>query len=192
MNDELLLSAIDLFDSPESWDAFCDLRNLYDRIHNGWWQKLQKEVFQREKKNPTPDWDIDIFNYWDIRWSLKDYGKDMLVVHFWGDTFRVFYNYGGLDVQKVNDMLKNPKYDSIHGCMDRIDGSNHETIAWEHRNFYFGDKFDGKFPNSAKLSWYAGNRTNEFADQLIAKVRKFQTPEITQLFKEINEGCKKS
>ncbi|MFH6992416.1 hypothetical protein [Flavobacterium sp. FlaQc-48] len=41
------------------------------------------------------------------------------------------------------------------------------------------------------LSWYAGNKTEEFADQLIAKVRKFQTPEITELFKEINGKCKK-
>ena len=40
------------------------------------------------------------------------------------------------------------------------------------------------------LSWYAGNRTRDFADQIKAKVRKFQTPEITKLFQEINRKCK--
>lgn len=93
-------------------------------------------------------------------------------------------------MNKVNELLKNPKFDVIKNCFDRIDGSNNQTIAWEHRNFSFGTIYDGKFPDHRSLSWYAGHETMKFADQLIAKVRRFQTPEITALFKEINTLCK--
>lgn len=64
--------------------------------------------------------------------------------------------------------------------------------VWQNRNFSFGTSFDGYFPNNRILGWYAGHRTQEFADQLIQKVRRFQPPEITQLFREINERCRKS
>lgn len=192
MNEELILSAMNLFDSADKWNAFCELMGRNGEIQNRWWKKLQLEVYQREKSNPTPDWDIYIWNQWDIRWFIKGESNTSLAVHFWGDVFRVFSNYGDLDINKVNSLLENPKYDILKTCFDRLDGSNVETIGWEYKNFCFDTIYDGRFPDARTLSWYAGNRTNEFADQIIAKVRKFQTPEITELFKEINSTCKKN
>lgn len=44
--------------------------------------------------------------------------------------------------------------------------------------------------NYPKVCWYAGNKTEEFANQLLEKIQKLQTVEITELFEEINKECK--
>ncbi|MEN9301790.1 MAG: hypothetical protein RL264_219 [Bacteroidota bacterium] len=191
MNEELLQKAMQLFDSAEKWNSFIELVNKNNEIQSRWWKKLQLEVFDREQKNGNSEWDIIIWYNWDIRWFIKGEPNNTICIHFWGDGFRVFYNWGGLDIEKVNELIKDPRFDKIKSCMDRIEGSDNVTICWENRNFGFDTPYDFCFPNSQTLSWYAGNETMKFADQLIAKVRKFQTPEITQLFKEINEKCKK-
>ena len=166
------------------------IMKINDNIQNRWWKKLLTEVNQREKINGMSDWDIYIWGIWDIMWYIKGETNKTIAVHFWGDCLRVFYNFGDLDTGKVNELLKDTKFDVIKSCIDRIDGSNHETICWENRNFSFGTPYDTCFPDARTLSWYAGNETEKFADQLIAKVRKFQSPEITALFKEINEKCR--
>lgn len=191
MNEELTLVAMDLFDSADKWTSFCELMNKSEKIQEKWWKKLQTEVYQREMKNPTPGWNISIYYDWDIRWYIQGESENSLAIHFWQDGLRLYSNYGDLDIVKVNDLIKDPKFDILRNAFDRIDGSDSATIGCEFRNFHFQTIYDGVFPDHRTLSWYAGNRTNQFADQLIAKVRKFQTPEITALFKEINMLCKK-
>jgi len=191
MNEELLLTALNLFDTSEKWVAFCDLMNRNGEIQNRWWKKLQTEVYQREIREANPDWDIYIWDNWDIMWYIKGAKINTLAVHFWGDTFRVFYDFGDLDTNKVNMLIKDPKFNIIKTSFERLDGSDSKTIGWEHRNFHFGTAYDGRFPDHRTLSWFAGNETEKFADQLIRKVRKFQTSEITKLFKEVNEKCLK-
>lgn len=191
MNEELTLAAMNLFDSADKWTSFCELMNKSDDIQNKWWKKLQTEVYQRELKNPTHDWEVYIWNEWDIMWYIQGESNKSLAVHFWGDAFRLVSGFGDLDIFKVNDLIKDPKFDILRNAFDRIDEIDLATIGLERRNFHFQTIYDGMFPDYRTLSWYAGNRTDEFADQLIAKVRKFQTPEITELFKEINMLCKK-
>lgn len=191
MNEELLQKAMLLFDTPEKWNAFVELANNKDEIHNRWWKSLQNAVYQHELRELNPDWGITIWSDCDIKWFIKDNTDKFLVIQFTKEYFRVFSNFGALDINKVNELIKDPRFDCIRNAFDRIDGTNHETLAWEYRNFSFGTIFDCKFPNSSILSWYAGNKTDEFADQLIRKVRKLQTPEITELFREINQKCHK-
>jgi len=191
MNEELLQKAMQLFDTAEKWNAFCELMNRNGNIQNRWWKKLQTEVYQREQTSGMSEWNICIWNNWDIMWYIKGETNKTICVHFWGDCFRVFYGYGDLDIDKVNELLKDSKFDAIKSCIDRIDGSDSQTICWEDRNFRFETPYDTCFPDHRTLSWYAGNETEKFANQLIAKVRKFQTPEITALFKEINKNCRK-
>ena len=190
MNEELLIKAMSLFDTSDKWNAFCELINRNGTIQERWWKKLQTEVYLREIKNPNLDWDIHIYNSWDIKWHIKGESIDSLTIHFWGKKLRIYCNNGYFDTNMINNLLKNPKFDAIRNCFDRIDGGDNDSI-WEERNFSFGSAFDGRFPDESSLSWYAGNETEKFADQLIAKVRKFQTPEITELFKEINNTCKR-
>lgn len=191
MNEELVLNAMKLFDTPDKWHSFIELVSITDTMQNKWWKKLQTEVNQRELNNSDKEWSILTWSDSDIRWYLREGGQKSLAVHFWRDSLRVFSNYGTLDFNKVNQLIKDPKFDIIKRVFDRLDGSNDQTIGWETKNFYFNSEFDGRFPDARTLAWYAGNRTSDFADQLINKVRKFQTPEITALFREINQTCKK-
>lgn len=191
MNEELILTAMNLFDSPDKWNSFCELMNRNVEIQGRWWKKLQTEVYQREKKSPNHNWEIHIWNNWDIMWHINGESNKSLAIHFCGDTFRLFSNFGDLDSVKVVELTRDIKFDILKNCFDRLDGSDFQTIGWEHRNFYFDTIYDGKFPDSRTLSWYAGNKTIDFADQLVAKVRKFQTSEIVEIFKEINNSCKK-
>ena len=133
MNEELLQQAMLLFDTAEKWNAFVELLNRNGEIQNRWWKSLQSTVYQRELKESNPDWDIYIWNNWDIKWFIKGESPNSLVIHFWGDTFRVFSNSGALEFNKVNELIKDPRFDCIRNAFDRIDGTNHETIAWEHR-----------------------------------------------------------
>jgi hypothetical protein len=191
MNEELLQKAMLLFDTAEKWNAFVELANKKDEIQNRWWKSLQNAVYQHELRELNPNWGITIWNNWEIKWFIKGESPNSLIIHFCGEYFRVFSNAGALDINKVNELIKDPRFDCIRNAFDRIDGTNHETLAWEYRNFSFSTIFDCKFPDHRTLSWYAGNRTEEFADQIIRKVRKLQTPEITELFREINHKCRK-
>lgn len=191
MNEELVQKAMQMFDTSEKWSAFIELMNKNGEIQNRWWQKLQKEVYQREQTDGMTDWNIAIWNSWDIMWYIKGESNKTIAIHFNGDMFRICYSFGDLDTEKVNELLKNYRFDIIKTCFDRIDGTAWDTIGYESRNFSFGTLYDTHFPDHRILCWYAGNDTEKFADQLIAKVRKFQTPEITALFKEINEQCRK-
>jgi len=209
MNEELLKKAMDLFDTPEKWNAFLELCKLVDKdkgiLPPLWWKKLQTEVYNRELRylsHEMPDWDIYVWGHWDIKWFIR--GEDekkigsysSLLIHFYAwlnGTIRVTYDK--LNVDKVNKLINNnPRFDVIKTCFDRndfdTDKFNANTIAIEKGNFVFESPFDRNFPDSQILCWYAGNRTKEFADQIIAKVRKFQTQEITDLFKEINKNCR--
>ena len=190
MNNELFEKAMGLFDTPAKWRAFCELTNQSESIRNRWWKTLQTEVYQREINTVNPEWDVLAEGNWHLKWHLKgDENKSGLCIHFNGDRFRVA-NLGALDAGKMSELFKLPKFNVIRTALDRIDGIDSYQIAWEDRNFSF-EEHPGIFLDSRILSWFAGNRTASFADQLIRKVRKLQTPEITALFREINETCRK-
>lgn len=190
MNEELLKQAMSLFDSIDKWAAFIELINKNGDIQNRWRKKLKQEVVNRERFELGNEWDISIDSNGDfITWFIRDATINSINIGYADNHLRVFYEK--LDTEKVNELIKNPRFDKIKQCFDRIDGQDNATIAWETNNFYFDTPYDGNFSDTRLLAWFAGNRTEEFADQLINKVRKFQTPEITELFREINLKCKK-
>ena len=189
----MLRKAVNNFlDTAEKWDTFSRLALKHNEIINDWWAKLQTEIVHREQNNGMSDWDI--FS-WDnlLIWHIKGESEHSLSVQLWARGYvylRVYYSYVCLSISKVDEICKS-KFDAIKSCFDRVDESEDNTIGRENGNFSFGCDYDGHFPDITSLAWYAGNRTEEFADQIIAKVRKFQTPEMTALFKEINEKCRK-
>jgi hypothetical protein len=198
MNEELLQKAMQFFngETAEKWNAFCELMNKNGEIQHSWWRKLQTEVYQKELQDGNPNWDIFTYNSWDMKWFLRGENENCgifssLVIHFHAHQQATLQIYcGGLNINKVRKQFEDPKFDVIRTCI-RIDGHHDHTIGREFGNFEFGTPYDMRFPDSRTLSWYAGNKTEDFANQLIAKVRKFQTPEITELFREINKTCRK-
>lgn len=189
MNDDLLLEASKLFDVSDKWKAFNELANNRGSLMNFWWKKLQREVQTRELKDGLPDWDFYAWNEWDMMWFVKGAGNNTFAVHYWGKTLRVC-GFGGINQERLRNLLEESKFDIIRRAFDRIDGQDSHIFAWEEGNFNFGTASDGNFSIVEELAWYAGNETCRYADQLIAKVRKFQTAEILELFKEINKECR--
>lgn len=190
MKEELLKEAMALFDSPKKWDAFLTLSEQREPIQNQWWRRLQTELYQRSMYDPHSEWEVYKWNDWDIEWYVKGYPSSSLYIHLWGQAFRVVAgNY--LDAAKVATLTAEPRFDAIRKAFDRIDGTSATELAFERKNFSFGAPEDGSFEDVRLLAWYAGNRTCEFADQVMRKVDRLRTPEITALFREINDRCKK-
>jgi hypothetical protein len=192
MNEELLKQTESLFDSPQKWSAFIELMDRSGEMQNRWLKRLQQEVSQREKKDLDSNWNIYVGDNCEIRWHIKGEANNTFIIHFWGkESCLGVHNDGALDADKVEDLIQESRFDIIKDGFDRIgewDKSN--NTMEEHGNFKFDSIHNGRFTDKI-LVWYAGNKTKEFADQLIRKVRKLQTPEIKELFKEINAKCKK-
>jgi hypothetical protein len=206
MSEKLLLKSVELFADKAKWDSFQELKKNEDNIADKWWEKLYNEVYNRElsykANNPEWEWDVQMWEYpeksWFLKWFVKGEKEEerefgSLIIQFYVETLLI--DYCGLDGDKVRELITESRFDAIKECFDRIDDqpSFEDThIGREGGNFKFGDDKDGEFNyfEDREFAWYAGNKTEEFADQLIAKVRKFQTPEITALFKEINAKCK--
>lgn len=190
MNEELLKEAMELFDSPKKWEAFLALSYQNQAIQDRWWRCLQTELFQRAMQQSHPEWEVLKWNSWDIEWYVKGYPDSSLYIHFCGVKFRVVMG-SYLDPAKVAVLLAESRFDAIRMAFDRVDEVSTTEIAVERKNFIFGAPQDGFFEDVHVLAWYAGNRTEEFADQVMRKVDRLRTPEITALFREINETCKK-
>ena len=79
-------------------------------------------------------------------------------------------------------------------AFDRVDRQfEHNTKAMESRNYSFGSPYDFNFDNSQvdKLAWFAGNETQNFADQIIKKVERFRKDEnLTKMLYQLNERAK--
>jgi len=201
MDEDLLQKAMKMFEEdkkPDKWYAFMELMNRSGKIQNRWWQRLQTEVYNREREfyenNPDWNWEIKIYGDSEIKWFIKgnSENEDVIIIHFNENNFTIFFDgWGQLDSEKVSNLLQDKKYDVIGNSIEIAGKNQKATSIWESnlRNFRFDSIYDGRFPNSQTLSWYAGNRTNDFAEKLIAKVRKIQTH--TKLFEEIIKECRK-
>ena len=78
--------------------------------------------------------------------------------------------------KNVKELIKKSKLD------EKCEG----TIGWKIC------KFENVLDNQnieETLPWYLGNENTRFAEHIIEKVRKFQTSETTEIFKEINKKC---
>ncbi|KAA6326573.1 hypothetical protein EZS27_024337 [termite gut metagenome] len=192
MNNALLQQTIDSFGTLKKWSALVELINNNNEIQERWWKKLQQEVSQREIKELDANWTFKLFNPCYIQWYIKG-EKDNTLIIYWGRDVLKVNILGALDAAKVNKLIKEKgsQFDIIKQSFNKIDGWDARTIAQENGDFNFDFIHDGKFTNIGILAWYAGNKTEKLASQLINKVRKLQTTEITKLFKEINAECTK-
>lgn len=192
MNEKLIQQAMDLFDTPEKWEAFGELYRSYNTIKARGFKKMRDELYCDELAHKDPNWHVVKWNDWDIRWELKTEGK-RLWIHFWGDYLRIFVGY--LDIQKVQDLItNNERYNKIQQVFSehcRLDGYDNNTLAYEKQNDieYTFNNTRVLIKDSDQLSWYVGHYPSEFKAQLLKKVRSLQTPEMVELFKEIVEKC---
>lgn len=179
--------------SIENWKNFVELSRQVDKIHKEFLRRLCAEISKKWRSLNVE------------KWKLKPYicGEEL---HFRIDN----YDNG------VNICLgRNTENILSINCFPDI--SKEKLTRWKQENpekahkiqnllsdkgFYYTfnemcfcseelsfDDYGKIITNQAQVRWYAGNRTEEFANQLIAKIWQLQTPEITAIFEEINKKC---
>lgn len=196
MNNALLREIEKIFEDQKKWDDFLELYEVKDKIVNHWITKLNQELrnqFQFDDSNQK--WAYKNINndIRDCRWYLKEFGENSLCL-----AWEIFENgklslwsSGSHNSEKIFSLLQQDRYKPLHlgfGRIDKFDGKGYQLIEWG--NFNFGDEEDGSLKTN-KLAWYAGNRTEEFLEQLTAKINRFRHDELlTSLLEELNESTK--
>jgi hypothetical protein len=200
MQQELLNQVKNLFDTFEKWNAFLELSAQMGEIKTNFFTKVRDPLYKYFIENPVEGWVCESWGNpdFDLRWYLTDFGKNSLGIGIaWTfDFVLTLEDAEKFDSVKIEQLLKTPEYSKILTAFERIDYQFTEVRRKiiETGNYQFGSPYDYNFkdPNKTILSWYAGNRTNEFVDQIIKKVERFRKDtEVTRLLRQLNELSKK-
>ncbi len=192
MNRELLNETIKIFDSPEKWKAFVELSNQKDNINIQWCANLRKELskYYLHESNLDPKWDFKFNNDFEFNWFLKDYPDS----HFASLWFEIKFNgrfslFSSNNPKYVISLIKQQKFLPLLNCFEATIDSSVEDgyIIYEEDNFRFENQNDSDL-DFDRLSWFAGNETDSFKNQIIDKVNKFIN--VTNLLEDINEELK--
>lgn len=193
MDEKLLKQAIDLFDTPEKWEAFGELYRSYDAIKRRGFKQVRDDLYSQESAYPYNNWQVRKGGYdWDIFWDLNIDNKKF-TIHFWGDCLRI--ELYGLDIRKMQDLITNDERFNIlretFSKYCKVNGFDYEVLPHEKQNdiTYIFNNQQIVIKDSDELSWYAYHCPEEFKSQLLNKVRSLQGPEIVELFREIAEKC---
>ena len=198
MQKELINQALALFDTPEKWNAFVEIANQKDNMRDHWLQKAKQPLLEYFMAKPTDGWVCEPWgdNKYDLRWYLAAFGRDSLALATgWRFQFTLHVkDLAAYDEKVINNLLRTT-HSPLLAAFGRVDQQfETEKKATENRNYYFGSPYDSNFGDSNldKLAWFVGNRTEEFARQIIAKVEAFTTnPELTRMLYEVNEKSRK-
>lgn len=187
MEKELLTSVLTIFDTPEKWNSYVDLIKLNDSIQRFWINKLKSAM---KKTFVSSDiWRVEFYLDWDARWYLKQI--EFTKLNFWlcnhGNFHFVIPNIGGESVEKIRKIFDQPKYSSLRflWSVDIEKNINNEIFIRSKGKWIFDSIYDGDF-SKERLVWYAGNKTEEFLNQIKNKVSAFQNEEIVSLLIELD------
>jgi len=197
MQPELQFQALKLFDTSEKWNSFLELVSAKDDLVYLSFKQLKQPIVKYFNDNQIKGW---ICEPWgdknvDLRWYLEEFGINSLGLTLaWRFEFHLYLNdTTKFDTKKMNDLLKTSEFSALTSAFNRIPDKMYEdqTKAMEYRNYSFGSPFDEYFDNYHvdHLSWYAMNKTEDFANQIIQKVEKFRSPELTEMLYKLNKEC---
>lgn len=192
MQKELLNQAMEMFDTSDKWDSFLELNSQKDHIRNLWYQKLKVKITKVFCEDSIQDgWSFVTWNTWDFRWYLTEYGKESFCIWMFGNRIGFWVNPNVHDSQKVTDLLNTDKYSLLMSSLRPDEVFSGDWKLVEYGNFDFENPYNHHFDND-RLGWYAGNRTNDFASQLLKKIDRVRKDEtLTNLLIEINRETKK-
>lgn len=183
------------FSSKKEWESFLLLVQNKDNIQNDWLQTLRSKVNEMVINSLPDEWGFVSLGLDDWRWFIKEYDTESLCLLQEGINFSLWADECFLKPKKTYNLLQESKYSLIKSAFDRIDviyGSNDAYRFTETGNYLFEGELSNGNLNIDKFAWYANYKTEELANQIITKVNKFiKNPEITEMFREINELSKK-
>jgi hypothetical protein len=197
MNEEILAQAMALFDTPEKWNAFLELSYNRDLLRDRWYGCLLQKII--ELSNITPNyelWGVIKIDNWGVSWYLNEFNWNSVVIHSWaGYNVRIWLRVSEDKRKNIYELLNTDKFIPLFSCFDKIRTRNifpNEFPIEGHISFDFQSNFEGDWTrNALKFSWYAGNETEKVANQILNKINRFRTPEITELLIELNKECVK-
>lgn len=199
MQKELFNQALELFDTPEKWNAFLEMAAQKESMKLYYFQKLKQPLLKHFlQENADEHWVCDTSwgdPKYDFRWYLKDFGRGSLSLALgWGFQFTLHLeDTNTFDTNIMNDLLKTD-YSLILSSFDRVDRQfepNWKVV--EERYYSFGSPYDYNFDayNYDKLAWFAGNKTDMFVEQIIRKVEVFtKNQALTKMLYDLNQRAK--
>jgi len=183
----------------EQWTSFLELRKIQDWEITAKWAETLQTTLNRRFCPQGGKWAFASPNSWDYRWYLSEFGPDSVGLCLFCETLFVRGNPDIIDAANASVLLSGQDYTAIRNAFERIDAVYIPT-SWseeekgrfiiERGNFFVGDKDDGHL-SADKFAYYAHFSTSTLEKQIAAKIERFQTPEVTALFKTLNEECKK-
>ncbi|MDZ4809264.1 MAG: hypothetical protein SGI96_13495 [Bacteroidota bacterium] len=186
MEKELIEKSLELFSIPEKWNAFLELSFLKDKIIEHWKSKLKKYII--EKIDLPEAWD---FNQNGMQWYLKEFGNNSLSIWLEGEHFSLYAEQAHYDVDLINNKLKEHKFKSVNDSIMYKDiGFGNGYFFREKGRFEFENLYDNNF-DSNRLAWFAGNKPDEYVNQIRKKLQPFFENSTTQLLIELNRISKK-
>ncbi|MEI6766792.1 MAG: hypothetical protein WCM76_14275 [Bacteroidota bacterium] len=195
MEKELIEQAKAMFDTPEKWNAFLELFWQRDEIRNQWYSKLKEEANKRFKRVDSENgWSFNSWGFWDMHWYLTaDGDKSISLLLGWWGELTLFCDENYFDTVKITELLKTEKFAPLLSGFNRIDRFfERGRIAIEIRNFSFASVYDSHF-DLERLAWFAGNKTEDFLNQIVNKVNIYREDEkMTSLISELNQLTKKN
>lgn len=192
MNQELIKQAMVMFDSPEKWNAFLELVGQKDAIRNQWQTKLKEEANKKFSTDESIDgWSFKSWGNWTMKWYQTKHGEDSIAIWFEDGQISLWCDSKIFRIEDIHKKLKTEEFKPLFDSFSRIDNSFEEGyLVKEIRNFSFNSPFDTKF-DVDRLSWFAGNETENFLNQIVEKVNKFRKDEkINSLLDELNSSTK--
>ncbi|WBO85240.1 hypothetical protein [Hymenobacter yonginensis] len=197
MQTEEINQAVQLFDTPEKWSAFLALADQKEVLR----QAMYRTAFVRISSHFLKDHQVEGWSFKPLDsselamvWYLTQYGEfSICLVMAWKGEF-VLEVRGGDRNYKVDEaarLLADSRFNTLLSCFERIDkGVEREYLAREKFNFSFGSPSDTRF-GPFRLAWYAQFETEKLLEQIITKVSRFQTPEMTALLGDFNRMARK-
>lgn len=192
MQRELLNQTMAIFDTPEKWNSYLELKNAFTQIRAQWINKLRNNISGIFNNNKPDGWEFkQSESDLQFQWYLKDFGPNSLSILMsyariglwaWPDNF---------DIQKINVLLQSDEYKPLGDTFPNAISNGKQWILPENGKFYFDSPEDGKFEFD-NLLWYAEHKTDSFLKQLTEKVDRIRRDDtLTKFLREINQKTKK-
>lgn len=82
MNKEILNQTLELFDSPQKWNAFVEMANQKETFKAIYFSKVKQLLLKYFNDNPVEGWSMAPWgnHNFDVRWIQTPFGKNSLAI----------------------------------------------------------------------------------------------------------------
>lgn len=195
MKQDIIQEAVNIFDTPEKWEAFYEMEKERPKIINHWLALGAKELREEFRKSPG-NWQCDIWGAErDTRWNLSDLGGGSINVGIGWETFEFhLFDLRNNDEiwQKTTGLLEEPDFRYLR---ERI-GPRCYRATWQKEHLLLADlNFDPLETGADSgfrprlIAWHAGQKTPSFfVKKTLAWIRGIiEDKEVVRLIRELNK-----